>query len=432
MKKNNLKLTYIITTALISFTPVTYSSIISFNYEAKVTTDGTSLYDNPNVELGDKLHGTIVIDTDKTYTNGGVYNNRQQHAFSQNASQANFTFDEKNYSSSFNYYVRPYQSGSVNITDTDTVDSIRYSNLNMNNRFSLNASSTSNLFDSHDISNISYITQMENATIGYSNNGYGGQFGATITNFKRSELRELIVSDTPELQDRIDILMDKYNNGELPHVPFAKERIEDVLASISTLNKVKDELGNVQWFFNIVQGKEIPATIANGLGFETKDTIDASITKVQSHFEGLAELVCEGTNNECYVELTSQSPAAMSIDIPWDLMIDGFSFDFNINDFDLDDYLFVDIADDTVFGGYASDFIQGSWINSGVIDLTSYRDIANNLTIGVLTDDANRKLQLKNFDFFGQSDSIQVPEPSSLVILGLGLLGLIRSRSKKV
>ena len=207
--------------------------------------------------------------------------------------------------------------------------------------------------------------------------------------------------------------------------------VPKVLQGVALLKKAKAEGDLTESSISLAIDSSVTSIINVGTTSLIPDTIDASLSLLETYFEGLAEVHCGSTDNDCYIELTSQSPTAMSFRIG-DFGFDTIGFDYFLSALDEDDYFFVSLDEQLLFGEYGVNLNLDEWLNLDNLFFGDLNYTQNSLlTIGLLTEQDNRSLRLKDFRFYSSEIANHVNAPSKVYLLLLVLLCISTLRTKK-
>lgn len=159
------------------------------------------------------------------------------------------------------------------------------------------------------------------------------------------------------------------------------------------------------------------ASLADGVTAGVSELADWASTGVASFIEGLG------------LQLTSNSPsyAYTTLHVPDNA--DSIYFEFMPQVWALGDSYII-LFDDDVLYRIDGEFFENAWMDTGFLDVSRWAGRDVQLTIGLLSDEAGHQITTGGFGFTSRvvASVNSVPEPGSLWLLGIGLLGLIRLR----
>jgi hypothetical protein len=129
--------------------------------------------------------------------------------------------------------------------------------------------------------------------------------------------------------------------------------------------------------------------------------------------------------------LTEHSPAYLFEDLTIPLDASILDFDFFFADKGDGDYFTAHFNTDLLFWIRGEDFWGSDFWNSGPLDISRYAGQYGTLTFALNSfGDPNSQVWVDNLRFSSMSETQPIPEPSSLLLVGIGLVGTLRFKKR--
>ncbi len=130
--------------------------------------------------------------------------------------------------------------------------------------------------------------------------------------------------------------------------------------------------------------------------------------------------------------LEEASPVSLKFFLETPLEAEWLAFDWMVENGGDGDWITAHFGSDLLWSMVISDFLEGTLLTA-LIDISDYAGMANGffLTLNSVGD-ANASFYAGNFEYLGNNSTAPVPEPSTILLMGLGLVGLAGYGRKRI